>query len=50
MAEVGEQEDLCYVDLTASSSLMEALCMVPIDVVGHGCRGEDKDHIAQGIK
>ena len=47
MADVGGQEDVATVDLTASSSVMEASCVVPTDAVGgnHGCPGEDEDHI-----
>jgi len=49
MADVGGQEDIATVDLMASSSLMEALCVVPIDAVvgSHGCHGEDENHITQ---
>ena len=40
---------MATVDLTASSSLLEASGVVAIDAVGgsHGSREEDEDHITQ---
>jgi len=51
MADVEGQEDATTVDMRASSSIMEASCVVPIEAVGssYGCRGEDEDYILQVV-
>jgi len=48
MAGVGDQEDITTVDLMATSSLIEALCALPIDGVG-GTRGDDEDQLTQVV-